>query len=99
MAPPRQPDPDGGRTRSAHAKSVRPDESSDSPCAERHHRLSGLQMMDAIVAGERNPVTLARLCHARVKSSEDTVAKSLEGHYRPEHVFALKQSLAGFRYY
>jgi hypothetical protein len=33
----------------------------------------------AILAGERNPVTLARLCHSRVKSSEDTVAKSLEG--------------------
>jgi transposase len=61
--------------------------------------LSGMQIIDAILAGERNPVTLARLCHPRVKSSEDTVAKSLEGDYRPEHLFALKQSLAGFRYY
>jgi hypothetical protein len=34
-----------------------------------------------------------------VKSSADTVAKSLEGDYRPEHVFALRQSLAAFRYY
>jgi hypothetical protein len=33
------------------------------------------------------------------KSSEDTIAKSLEGDYRPEHVFALRQSLAAFRYY
>lgn len=61
--------------------------------------LSGLRIIDAILAGERDPVTLARLCHSRVKSSEDTVAKSLEGDYRPEHLFALKQSLAAFRYY
>jgi hypothetical protein len=61
--------------------------------------LSGLQIIDAILAGERNPGTLARLCHPRVKSSEDTVAKSLEGDYRPEHLFALKQSLDAFRYY
>jgi hypothetical protein len=61
--------------------------------------LSGLRILDAILAGERDPVTLARLCHSRVKSSEDTVAKSLEGDYRPEHLFALKQSLAAFRYY
>jgi transposase len=61
--------------------------------------LSGLRILDAILAGERNPVTLARLCHSRVKSNEDTVAKSLEGNYRREHLFALKQSLAAFRYY
>ncbi len=46
-----------------------------------------------------DPLTLARLCHSRVKSSESTVAKSLEGDYRPEHVFALRQSLAAYRYY
>jgi hypothetical protein len=34
-----------------------------------------------------------------VKSSQSTVAKSLKGHYRVEHVFALRQSLASFRYY
>jgi hypothetical protein len=36
---------------------------------------------------------------AGVKSSEDTIAKSLEGDYRPEHLFALRQSLEAFRYY
>ena len=34
-----------------------------------------------------------------MKSSEDVIAKSLEGDYRPEHLFALRQSLAAFRYY
>jgi transposase len=55
--------------------------------------MSGLRILDAILAGERDPVTLARLCHGGVKSREDTIAKSLEGDYRPEH--ALRQSLAG----
>jgi len=61
--------------------------------------VSGLRILDAILTGDRDPVTLARLCHGGVKSSEDVVAKSLEGDYRPEHLFALRQSLAAFRYY
>ena len=61
--------------------------------------LSGLRIIDAILTGERDPVTLAHLCHSRVKSSREIVAKSLEGDYRGEHLFALRQSLAGYRYY
>src|SRR5450631_257191 len=61
--------------------------------------ISGLRILDTILAGERDPVTLARLCHGGVKNSEDTIAKSLEGDYRAEHLFALRQSLAAYRYY
>jgi transposase len=61
--------------------------------------LSGTRILDAILGGERDPVKLAALCHGRVKSSRDTVAKSLEGDYRAEHLFSLRQSLAGFRFY
>lgn len=61
--------------------------------------VSGLKIIDAILAGQRDPLALARLCHGGVKNSEDTIAKSLEGDYRPEHLFALRQSLAAFRYY
>jgi transposase len=61
--------------------------------------VSGLKIIDAILADERDPLKLARLCHGGVKSSEETIAKSLEGDYRPEHIFALRQSLDGFRYY
>ena len=60
--------------------------------------VSGLKVPDAILAGERDPLLLARLCHGGVKNSEDTMAKSLEGDYRPEHLFALRQSLAAYRY-
>jgi len=61
--------------------------------------VSGLRILDAVLAGERSPLTLARLCLGGVKSSEDTIAKSLEGDYRPEHLFALRQSLTAYRYY
>jgi transposase len=61
--------------------------------------LSGLRILDAILGGERNPVVLAQLCHSRVRSSRDVIAKSLEGDYRSEHLFALRQSVAGYRYY
>jgi len=42
---------------------------------------------------------LARLCHGGVKSSVEIISRSLEGDYRSEHLFALRQSLAAFRYY
>jgi transposase len=61
--------------------------------------LSGQRILDAILAGERDPIKLAELCHARVKSSQDTVARALEGDYRAEHLFTLKQSLADYRCY
>jgi transposase len=54
--------------------------------------LSGMRILDAILAGERDPVKLAALCHGTVRSSRETVAKSLEGDYRTEHLFTLRQS-------
>jgi transposase len=61
--------------------------------------LSGLKILDSILAGERDPVKLASLCNGRVRSPREVVAKSLEGDYREEHLFALRQSLAGYRFY
>jgi transposase len=61
--------------------------------------LSGMRILDAILAGERDPVKLAALCHGTVRSPRATVAKSLEGDYRAEHLFALRHSLVGFRFY
>jgi hypothetical protein len=34
-----------------------------------------------------------------VKNSQDTITRAFTGDYRPEHVFALKQSLKAYRYY
>jgi len=61
--------------------------------------VSGIAILDAILAGERDPAKLASLCNRRIRSSRQTVAKSLEGDYRPEHLFALRQSLSAYRFY
>jgi transposase len=44
-------------------------------------------------------VKLAQLSHFSVKSSREKIAQALQGDYRPEHLFVLQQSLAGYRYY
>ena len=70
-----------------------------------HHVISditgvtGIRIIEAILAGERNPHTLAALRDGRVKASADTIARSLVGDYRREHLFTLGQSLAAFRHY
>ena len=70
-----------------------------------HHVISditgrtGLAIMDAILGGERDPHTLARLRHERIQASEEVIAKSLVGDYRPEHLFTLRQSLDAYRSY
>jgi transposase len=61
--------------------------------------VSGQAILDAILGGERDPVVLTQLCHPRVRSPREKVAQALEGDYRPEHLFTLKQSLDGYRYY
>jgi len=55
--------------------------------------VTGMRIVRAIVAGERNPVTLARLRDPRCKSSESTIARALHGNWRREHLFSLKQAL------
>jgi transposase len=59
--------------------------------------LTGLAIVDAIVGGERDAAVLAKLRDPRIKATEETVRKSLEGNWRPEHVLALKQRVSLFR--
>jgi transposase len=61
--------------------------------------VTGMQIIRAIVSGERNPVTLARFRNTRCASSEEEIAKSLEGHYKREHLFALRQALELYDFY
>jgi transposase len=70
-----------------------------------HHVISditgvtGLAIIDAILAGERDPEKLAAFRDGRIKANKDTIIKSLVGDYRPEHLFTLRQSLKAFRHY
>jgi transposase len=54
---------------------------------------TGMRIMQSIVAGERNAVTLAELRDRRCKKSKGEIARALDGNYREEHIFALKQAL------
>ena len=60
---------------------------------------TGMLIIRAIVSGNRDAATLASFRNSRCKSSEETIQKSLEGNYREEHLFALKQSLECFDFY
>src|SRR6516165_7321592 len=61
--------------------------------------LTGLAIVDSIIEGERDPAVLAKLRDPRIKASEETIRKSLEGNWRAEHVFTLKQSRKSYQHY
>jgi transposase len=60
--------------------------------------LTGMRIIRAIAKGERDCKKLAALRY-RTQADEATIEKALEGDYRPEHLFALKQSLDAFDHY
>ena len=70
-----------------------------------HHVVSditgatGMKIIRAIVAGERNPDVLADYRDVRCKSSPETIRAALVGNDRAEHVFALAQSLDLYDFY
>ena len=54
---------------------------------------TGMRIVRAILAGERDPQALAALSHPGIHASRDTIAKSLEGTWPPELVFVLHQEV------
>jgi hypothetical protein len=54
---------------------------------------TGMKIIRAIVAGERDPKLLATYRNKGCKNSVEVIEKSLTGHYRNEHIFSLKQAL------
>jgi hypothetical protein len=60
---------------------------------------TGLAIIDAILKGQHDPMTLAQLKDPRVKSSTERIAKALQGDYRSEHLFTLRQELDVYRFY
>ncbi len=54
---------------------------------------TGMDIIQAIIAGERRPTELAKLRDYRVKASKATIAKALQGHWRAEHLFELAQAV------
>ena len=54
---------------------------------------SGQAIIRSIIAGNHDPVSLARLADVRCKASRETIAKSLEGTWDEDLLFILKQSV------
>ena len=60
---------------------------------------TGMAIIEAIVKGERDPGKLAELRDGRIGADEKTIARSLQGHWREEHIFELTQALELYRFY
>jgi transposase len=61
--------------------------------------VTGMKIIRAIVAGERNREVLASYRDKRCAKSKLEIAKSLEGNYRREHMFALQQAVELYDFY
>ncbi len=53
---------------------------------------TGMEMVAAILNGERDPNVLAKLRHPSIKASEEEIIKSLKGIWKPEYLFMLQQA-------
>ena len=60
---------------------------------------TGMTIIEAIVGGERDPRKLAALRDPRTRANEEIIARSLQGHWREEHIFELTQALELYRTY
>ena len=61
--------------------------------------VTGMRILKAILGGERNPNVLAAMRDQRCKNSEATIARSLKGSYRPEHLFSLRQAIELYEFH
>jgi transposase len=60
---------------------------------------TGIQMVNAILNGERNPDELIKLKDSRIKASEEDIKKSLKGIWREEYLFMLQQAYEEYKFH
>lgn len=64
------------------------------------HGVSGLNMIRAILEGERDPENLVSLCDPQIiKRKRSVVIEALKGFYKDEHLFELKMAYEGYTFY
>lgn len=61
--------------------------------------VTGMNIIRAILAGEHDPEVLSQFRDPGCKKSRQEIAKSLQGHYKREHLFALKQAVELYDFY
>jgi transposase len=60
---------------------------------------TGTAFIEAILAGERNPAAFFPLIDGRIKADRTKIIQSLEGTWRPEHLFTLRKSYIFYKQY
>ncbi len=60
---------------------------------------TGLQMVRAILAGERDAEVLSRLSDPRIKAPISEIIKSLEGIWKEEYLFMLEQAFENYEFH
>lgn len=60
---------------------------------------TGLQIVRAIIAGERDPNVLIKYKHARIIADDETIKKSLDGIWKEEYLFMLEQAYQAYEFY
>jgi transposase len=61
--------------------------------------LTGMRILRAIVAGERDPEKLVLLCHPGCKRPKADFIKALSGHYREEQLYILRQVMGAYDFH
>ena len=61
--------------------------------------MSGMKIIGAILEGERDPWKLTTFVEPEVKAKPEDIAKSLEGNWREELLFVLRQHVELYRIY
>ena len=60
---------------------------------------TGMAILRAIVAGERDPLVLAQLRNPGCKSSEEKLAKAMQGNWQAPYLFVMRQALELYDFY
>ena len=64
------------------------------------HGASGIKIIESILAGERNPEELLKLCHGSIRRKKrEQVLQSLEGNFQSEYLFLLQKAYDGWLFY
>jgi transposase len=59
---------------------------------------TGTAIVEAIIAGRRDPAYLATLRDKRLRADVPTLTRALTGDYRAEHLFCLQQAYEGYKF-
>jgi transposase len=63
------------------------------------HGVTGTKILNAILAGEKDAKKLAELSNNRIKASQETLIKSLEGNWREEELFNLEMAYKKYKFH